>query len=488
MLKSTLKTAYCGLFFCFVKNKCVFFVIAPKITVVQKLMLIFWGVMKVVTKKFKSGERYVFLLDDEGVPDFWVTHFVTQNLRMDKAATTIRQYLKSIKHLKVWEAINKRDLLEEIYEGKVPSLNDIKKIKTHCTYQVKGLKEKKKTNVVEMSEFSDSKPKDIPTVLKSQYVSRIAHIAEYLHFCGTERVKKKPSAANLIEALDKMKEQLKSGLPKVRLKGNRRMPDEADIADDAIEDFLAVAHPNSENNPFGEGARLRNYLIVRILYETGCRRAELTALRIGDIGTDTDYPTLTVERRHNSKDDNRVDEPTAKTLGGELYISEELRDLLNFYIRNNRMQTKKGRFNPFIFVAHKGKEGSHEEGDAINHQTINDVLNKIKKVNSERFWGITPHTFRHYFNDQLSQLIDAEKEAVKKEVARLESEGKYKEAKFYEHENLITEQRELEIRAYMNRHSDEKSGQYYLGRTNKKRVKAIRKKMLAKLEGYYYGS
>ncbi|KQH89394.1 hypothetical protein AMR75_13000 [Vibrio fluvialis] len=66
--------------------------------------------MKIEIKKFMSGERYVFLLDDDGMPDFWVTHFVTNKLRKNLTTSSIQQYLKSIKHLKLWESINGRDL------------------------------------------------------------------------------------------------------------------------------------------------------------------------------------------------------------------------------------------------------------------------------------------------------------------------------------------------------------------------------------------
>ena len=126
--------------------------------------------MKVAVKKFKSGERYVFLLDNDGIPDFWITHFVTQKLRMNKAATSIEQYLKDIKHLKRWEEINGRDLLDEIYNGKVPSRDDIKKLKEHCSYQVKNLKDKPARNVVDMGQFLLSKTQDKPTIGKSQYL------------------------------------------------------------------------------------------------------------------------------------------------------------------------------------------------------------------------------------------------------------------------------------------------------------------------------
>ena len=94
--------------------------------------------MRIEPKKFKSGERYVFLLDEDGVPDFWVTFYVTQRLRMNKAETTIEAYLKDIKHFRRWEAANDRDVLQEIYNGKILSHRDISSLREYCAYQVEA--------------------------------------------------------------------------------------------------------------------------------------------------------------------------------------------------------------------------------------------------------------------------------------------------------------------------------------------------------------
>ncbi len=89
---------------------------------------------------------------------------------MNLAATSIEQYLKDIKHLKIWETINDRDLLEEIYQGKVPSRTDIHNLMEHCTYQAKTFKEKPVSNIIDMGQFYLSKTQDKPTIGKSQYI------------------------------------------------------------------------------------------------------------------------------------------------------------------------------------------------------------------------------------------------------------------------------------------------------------------------------
>ncbi len=432
--------------------------------------------MQISVKKFKSGERYVLLLDDDGVPDFWVTHFVTQRLRMDKAATSIEQYLKDIKHLKLWESINNRDLLEEIYQGKVPSRKDLDDLKEHCTYKAKALKVNSKSNVVDMSKFHLSTTEDMPTVRKPQYINRVTNIAEFLHFVGQERVKHKATSAKLFAELDQMKKLLKRGLSRVRLR--KFSLDKTGIPDGAFEDFIEVAKPRHIYNPFKNPVvKIRNYLIIQTLYESGLRCSELLALQIGDISSDIDDPRLFVERRHDNKDDPRLRQPTAKTLGRGVPISSELRELLYIYIKQHRTQTKIAKTHPYIFVSHKAKKGSYETGAPIVQRTVNDLFAKIVAINPERFIHITPHSYRHFFNDQLSAQIDEEKRTIKEEVKRLEKAQRYEEAKQYGHENTITEQRELEIRAELNGHSSLESGRYYLKRTAKRQATRIRNKM-----------
>ncbi len=431
----------------------------------------------VVTKIFKSGERYVFLLDKNGVPDFWVTHFVTQQLRMNHTANSIDTYLKSIKHFKLWEQLNERNLLDEIYRGQVPSLDDIKSIKDHCVYQAKVFKEKLNISSVisDMGKFYLSKTQENPTVSKTQYITRIAHIAEYLHFIGLERVKCKPSAAELIDLLDAMKKQLKRGKAKGK---NQKKVDKSGVADDVFDDFVLITQPSSQYNPFKDDSiRLRNYLIVQTLYETGIRCSELLALQIADIGSCVNEATITIERRHNNKDDPRIKEPTAKTSGRVIEISKGLREALNSYIKSIRSKTATSKYHPFIFVSHKNKTGSYKSGKPLGQRSVNALFDKIKEVNPERFWAITPHSYRHYFNDRLSDSMDKMKQQVSEEVGRLESAGMQQAAKHYAHENMITEKRELEIRAELNGHTSLDSGQIYLERTLKKQANAVRQKM-----------
>ena len=406
-----------------------------------------------------------------------MTHFVTQRLRMSQAYSSIESYLRDIKHLKLWESIYGRDLLDEIYNGRIPNRTDIDSIKEHCAYQVKAFKTVNRSKVIDMGDFSMPKTLDKPTVQTEQYLNRIAHISEFLLFIGQERVKHKPNAAQLFDELEKMKSLFKRKPTKARLRRKKASLDKSGLSDEVFEDFVEVAKPSSEHNPFTEDMKLRNYAMVQTLYETGLRRSELLALQIGDIGTDIMQPELLVRRRQDNKVDPRLREPTAKTEGRGISISKGLRDLLFTYIKEYRSRTTNAKKHPFIFVSHKSKEGSYETGMPLAKDSLNKLFNKIKAVNPERFKFISPHLYRHYFNDRISMVIEDERERVKDEVKRLESDSRHEEAKQYAVENTITEQRELEIRAELNGHASLDSGRHYLRRTARRNADEIRNKM-----------
>ncbi len=432
--------------------------------------------MKISVRVFESGERYVFLLNDDGVPDFWVTHFVNVRLRMDKAWASIEQYLKDIKHLKLWEKLNNRNLLDEIYQGRVPDRSLIRDIQEHCRYSARAFKVEATSNIVDMSRYYLSTVQDKPTVSHHHFCTRIAHIAEFLYFTGHELVKKKPAAAKIFDDLDRMNRLLKSSLPRARLK--KKSTEKPYISDDAFEDFVEVANFNSKYNPFkNEAVRFRNYLMIQTLYETGLRRSELLAIQISDIGSEIGDPRLFVKRRHDSKEDPRMRQPTAKTLGRGVAISEGLRSLFYDYIKRYRVKTRVSKSHPYIFVSHQAKKGGHEAGEPLEQGTVNKLFKKIQAVNPERFMYISPHEFRHFYNDQLSVIIDKKRKEVREEIKKLESMGRHAEARQFANENTITEQRELEVRAELNGHSSLESGRHYLSRTAKREATWIRKRM-----------
>lgn len=90
---------------------------------------------------FSGGERYPMLVDSTGLPDFWVTLFVTEKLRVSLKQTAIENTIRNVIHLKLWEEINGRDLISEISQFEFPSDADIASIRDHCLLHSRSIKE-----------------------------------------------------------------------------------------------------------------------------------------------------------------------------------------------------------------------------------------------------------------------------------------------------------------------------------------------------------
>ena len=90
---------------------------------------------------FSQGERYPILLDPEGVPDYWVTLYVTEKLRTSLKQTTIENTIRHIIHLKLWEQINGRNLILEFSQGRFLSESDIFSLRDHCLLSTRDLRQ-----------------------------------------------------------------------------------------------------------------------------------------------------------------------------------------------------------------------------------------------------------------------------------------------------------------------------------------------------------
>ena len=55
---------------------------------------------------FSNGERYPILMEENGLPNYWVTLYVTEKLRTSHTQSAISNSLGHLIHLKLWENIN----------------------------------------------------------------------------------------------------------------------------------------------------------------------------------------------------------------------------------------------------------------------------------------------------------------------------------------------------------------------------------------------
>lgn len=142
----------------------------------------------------------------------------------------------------------------------------------------------------------------------------------------------------------------------------------------------------------------RNMICLQILYETGMRVGELLSLQLSsyDDGTGGDEPSLSVKRRHDDPKDDRVNQPTAKTLERILSISEDLNSKITCYLDKHRQYIPGVGFDleDYIFVNHiRGIR----QGKAVQCSAFENSISRIKEKN-RKLKGLHPHLLRHHWN------------------------------------------------------------------------------------------
>ena len=158
-----------------------------------------------------------------------------------------------------------------------------------------------------------------------------------------------------------------------------------------------------------KGSRMRNIVMLRILYETGMRRGELLALKLKNFEESAggQCARLIIERNHNDSFDSRVQQPVAKTLGRIVPVTPELECQLLEYITDYRSLVPNVGFDEedSIFVTHRGSLG---QGEPISISAFSQALIGLKKL-FPALYAIYPHLFRHDWNYRFSKVADREK-------------------------------------------------------------------------------
>ncbi|MDP3210400.1 site-specific integrase [Methylotenera sp.] len=425
---------------------------------------------------FESGERFPMLLDEDGMPDFWATLYTSNNLRA-LTQTSITSILRSINHFYKWQQAFGRDLFQEINEGKVPDSNFVISLKEFC-----GMRD----DLIQNRFFSERQKKVINLLdlklaiisvhnqVGSDYQSRrMSDISLFIDFVGREIVRRKSNAEKLLGALHNLGREFKSNLPKSTYGRNNRALPHAEKK--AFDDFMDLFEIDSIRNPFkNEGLKLRNYILIQLLFLTGFRSGEVLSITLDDIGSDTEYPVVSVKRNHDDKNDSRRFQPVAKTIGRGNQITPKLLESIDKYIFKVRGKFEAAKKHPYLLISHKGKSA----GQPLSNSTFyNRVILTAKKVNFEEFKLVRRHGFRHYFNERLSDKIDSFNEAIELEMASaLEKNEQIKAAHLKS--QLITEKKEIEMRMLLNGHTNESSAIIYLERHTKRKAQRVHKEMM----------
>lgn len=347
------------------------------------------------------------LVDNKsGVPLVEPALYVMKRLRSKHlAVNTIELHLRAIMLLEIVFRIMDIDLNERLSSNKVLSLFEVERIVDFCKQKLGGVLDllEKKENAQRRSDVSELKLyQKLPSVPKkdaiTSYRDRVAYIRDYVN----ER------AIRALYSLERDNEQY------IRLETARvhtfemfdaRVParptpkeQSTSLSEAQIEELWRLTDPISKDNPFrDEFVRFRNSLIMQWLILLGLRRGELLGVRLEDI--DWQRSVVKVLRRQDSKLDKRAQPAKAKTIEGEVPLSDDLMAATYEYIFGPNIRGSQVLDDmPFLFVS--------RGGGALTNSALQHIFRKVRESCPALPKKLTSQMCRHTCNYILSVGFD----------------------------------------------------------------------------------
>lgn len=345
------------------------------------------------TFKADDGERFslIFEADKPGFPLFYPTAFIARSIRQSKMHETQKVYLAAIKRVCEWESSRKIDLAMHFHGRKFLSTAQIDDLTNFLRTRKQGGKGE--------------------VIGSPKYNTYVAYTANYLRWLAQEVITDS-NTPEIRDALDAQntallkKQKCKVGSKSARWRSTvaARLPDEA--RDQLLDLFGQPLEGLQQPQDFGP--RMRNIVMIRILYETGMRVGELLSLKLKNHieagGGDSAY--IEIERNHHDEIDTRLNQPVAKTVGRKLPISESLETQLETYRDKWRAEVPCVGFSKedFIFVVHRG---GRSQGQALPKTSFDSGILNLKK-SFPALKTVHPHLLRHDWNYRFSMKADKE--------------------------------------------------------------------------------
>lgn len=325
-----------------------------------------------------NGSRVKLLLQDS-VPVYWPCLYVLKKMRA-RSPNTQQRFLSDLLVFFAWLKAERIDLVARLKKRPDPIyLTEFElarfSSKAHWT----------KETLDKLFSGVRLHPTAYQQVGASQAESRMITAKNYLCFLYESL----GSPGDRFDQIKQMVKRVDLSIKESRPTWKRRSLEPKGLTPEQEDVLLNKLHPESAYNPWPktEGIRVRNYLLVLLLFTLGIRRSEMLGIKLADI--DYQKNRIQIVHRPNDPDDPRVSEPNIKTNERLLPAVEQLMALINQYI-NTRRGLKQAKTHPYLMLAHGRKEGA-----PLSIKSVDSVFNTAKKA-FPVLKGVTPHTLRHH--------------------------------------------------------------------------------------------
>ncbi|EKR0487692.1 site-specific integrase [Escherichia coli] len=340
-------------------------------------------------KKFimSSGERGCLILDKKSnLPTYYQNLFLTTDIR-NRGATASTMEIVATNLLIFSNFLDGRgiDIIERVELKKYLSVAEIDDL---VRYAKQRFDRQKIINI---------KSTNYRFIAKRTFSYRIHVFSRYLKWlCGLVHSSKGIHAKYEVDVFI---ESIRAHIPR-NSSLNMNEISEKSLNEEEIKVLFRLLEIGGIENPFHKEVQVRNRLIFTLLLNLGLRAGELLNLKIDDF--DLRDNTLSVVRRHDSKEDGRSYQPLVKTGERVIPLSDELAREIFDYISNSREKMTKRKKHNFLFVAHcTGKNA----GEPLSISAYEKVISTLKRASPE-LYNLSGHRLRHSWNYMYSKGIE----------------------------------------------------------------------------------
>ena len=351
--------------------------------------------MKVKPYKYNARTFYAVVDDMDCPVNPYASAYINRTLLYGSENTSKRYVYDLVYTLKFFN-----NLAERIASGDIPSIKEYSDFYNYCSYKtsinqseniafLRGIESKRFRNIMAAN-------KRIDLLVENQTIQgRIRQFRLYLTWLFNNFHNASSVPGLILEAYDQLVCKIK--LDEEGLNRNRSKEtvghDESSIPDDVFVKLMEMILPSSPNNPFSS-SKVRNYLIVSTLIQSGIRRGALCKIKISDCLFHGSYDTIKIFRGGADPTDPRINRPNQKTKNHLVVVDTELLKQYKFYIDTIRSSFPKSVHHDFVFVSEKNSKGT--SGNPLSLNSVNRIFAVLSEALDFR---VHPHLCRHKWNE-----------------------------------------------------------------------------------------
>ncbi|EMZ0066556.1 tyrosine-type recombinase/integrase [Enterobacter hormaechei] len=335
---------------------------------------------------FEDGERYCLLFNREtDIPMYYENMYITVEVRnRTHSVKTMEAVSRTLLLFNQFLKLKDINIIERVMELEFLTIYEIDELLYYL-----GLNHTNK-KIVKITHGRRQ-----PVSVKTKY-NRINWISRYLNWLSEYLLHNKKVD---VKKINDFIRTINSKKPKLGYYDDYYTSEPKSLDENQKKHLFSAINASSPQNPFSKTVRIRNELIVIMLYMLGVRAGELLNIRLRDI--DLENRTIKIVRRHDDLTDNRVKQPLVKTLNRNIYMSDWLESKIYFYIQGERQKYIKKNKHDFLFIT---QGNSINSGLPLTIAAYEKLFERIKGIDSlpKDFSG---HKLRHTWNYEFSKEV-----------------------------------------------------------------------------------